>query len=469
MIIGVRKVGKQKNTIRNKRKIKIANYQNDIIDTKDAKRRISKSFSRELKFTIVSIFVVAIVMISSAFAIFSSIQKSNKYNTLTVGTLKVDFIDTEDGMGNIINLNGAYPESDSEGVKESPYSFKITNSGTLRASYKIKILDDTDVINEDQCGNNLLPKERIRVSINGEKPFTLSATEKSGYEIKTGALASGKSESYEIRIWIDENSGNEVLGKHYHGKIVVESINAKEESKNPSIVSAYAYNASTCVTGEESSCVETACYQDQSANSCASGTIFKYKVNDGEVKYFYVLHDDGSTITLQQRENTTGNIAWYSDENTNTKGPIGALQQLESMTNNWSNVTEQNYSMGTTVFKGNAFTGCSEQGCSNNIYTMDSRIAKARMITMQEASSVGCNVDQNSCPKWMYNYLSESTNYGGTINDSGNKKGYWTMSAYLSDSPSRVWGIHTQAKAFPTNAIDLELGTRAVIVISKKV
>ncbi|MCI8347692.1 MAG: hypothetical protein HFJ12_07100 [Bacilli bacterium] len=462
-------MGKQRNTIRNKRKIKIANYQNDIIDTKDAKRRISKSFSRELKFTIVSIFVVAIVMISSAFAIFSSIQKSNKYNTLTVGTLKVDFIDTEDGMGNIINLNGAYPESDSEGLKESPYSFKITNSGTLRASYKIKILDDTDVINEDQCGNNLLPKERVRVSINGEAPFTLSTTEGSGYEIKRGAIASGKSENYEIRIWIDENSGNEVLGKHYHGKIVVESVNAKEESKNPNIVSTYAYNVSTCITGEESSCVETTCYQDQSANSCASGTIFKYKVNDDEIKYFYVLHDDGSTITLQQRENTIGNIAWYSDENANSKGPITALQQLESITNDWSNVTEQNYSMGTTIFKENAFTGCSEQGCSNNTYTMDNKIVKARMITMQEAASLGCNVNQNSCPKWMYNYLSESTNYGGSINDSGNKNGYWTMSTYLPDSPGHVWYLDTQARAFHTEVTNPEIGVRAVIVINKKV
>lgn len=462
-------MGKQRNTIRNKRKIRIANYQNDVIDTKEAKRRISKSFSRELKFTIVSIFVVAIVMISSAFAIFSSIQKSNKYNTLTVGTLKVDFIDKEDGMGNIINLNGAYPESDSEGLKESPYSFKITNSGTLKASYKIKILDDTDVINEDQCGNNLLPKERVRVSINGEKPFTLSEKEMSGYEVKTGTLASGKSENYEIRIWIDENSGNEVLGKHYHGKIVVEGVNAKEENKNPNIVSAYAYNSSKCITGEESSCVETTCYQDQGANSCASGTIFKYKINDNETKYFYVLHDDGSTITLQQRENTIGNTAWYSDENNNSKGPITVLQQLEIVTSNWFNVQEQNYAMGTTVFKENSFTGCSEQECSTNTYTIDSRTTRARMITMQEATSVGCYVNQNSCPNWMHNYLSESTNYGGTINSSENTKGYWTMSAFLSDSSSHAWYIHTQAKASNIDVTNLEVGARAVVVINKKV
>ena len=79
-------MGRQKKTVRNKRKIGITDYENDIIDTKDTKKQISKTFSRELKITIVSIFVVTIVMISSAFAIFSSVQKSEKYNTLTVGT-----------------------------------------------------------------------------------------------------------------------------------------------------------------------------------------------------------------------------------------------------------------------------------------------------------------------------------------------------------------------------------------------
>ena len=70
-------------------------------------------------------------MISSAYAIFSDVTRQQTNNTLTVGKLKVDFIDTESGMGNIINLNGAYPVADSVGNQTAPYIFKITNSGTL--------------------------------------------------------------------------------------------------------------------------------------------------------------------------------------------------------------------------------------------------------------------------------------------------------------------------------------------------
>ena len=117
-------MGRQRKTIRNKRKIGIDNYQNTYSQNNDSTKKITKGLSREIKLTIFSIFAVTITMISSAYAIFSSVQKSENYNTITVGTLKIDFNDTEDGLGNIIKLNGAYPESDNDGQKEEPYTFK---------------------------------------------------------------------------------------------------------------------------------------------------------------------------------------------------------------------------------------------------------------------------------------------------------------------------------------------------------
>ncbi len=465
-------MGKQKTTIRNKRKIGISKYQNNVIDTKEAHKQISRSFSRELKLTIVSIFIVTIVMISSAFAIFSSIQKSEKYNTLTIGTLKVDFTDTDEDMGNIINLNGAYPESDTEGLKEEPYSFKITNSGTLDARYKIKILDDTDMIAEDGCQENLLAKDKIRLSINGEEPFTLSDTMASEYEVSTGVLKASESANYNIRIWIDEQAGNKVLGSHYHGKIVVESVNSKAKNTNKNIVAAYTYNDTTCITGGETTCVETTCYEDSSANSCGSGTIIKYAVNDTEDKIFYVLHDDGENMTLQQRENTLRNIEWYSTSNDNSQGPITILPQLESATAGWTNVNDQTYTMGTTNFNNtNGFTGCSSiNSCTTNTYTLAERTGKARMITLQEAASTGCTTTSKSCPKWMYNYLYQSTSYGGSVDDNSQTTnynwGYWTMSAYSSHS-NNAWIVNRFGYAGSDNTTYTSSGARAVVVISK--
>ena len=162
-------------------------------------------------------------MISTAYAIFSTTVKSENYNTITVGTLKIDFSENKDG--NVINLNGAYPVSDEEGAKEKPYTFTITNTGTLDASYKIRIVNDTDMIEKDGCQNNLLDFSDIKVKVGNDNSFLLSDKDSNDYVVAEGVIASQSQASYDIRMWIKENASNNVLGKHYHGKIIVDSVN----------------------------------------------------------------------------------------------------------------------------------------------------------------------------------------------------------------------------------------------------
>ena len=244
---------------------------------------------------------------------------------------------------------------------------------------------------------------------------------------------------------------------------------------NTNIVDVYKYNASTCVTGEESTCRYSNCMLGKnssnnitysSSSTCTAGTIVKYKVNSSTTKYFYVLHDDGSTLTMQQRENTTSNVTWYILSNSNTSGPITALSSLESATSNWSNVNNQTYTAGTTSFLTNKYTGCSSySNCSTNTYTLSSRTAKARLITLQEAYAVGCTVSSMSCPVWMYNYLRTSTSNGGTQNDTSTY-GYWTMSA-SSSTTNFAWYVPSYGKVIGYNIGNASRGTRAVVVINK--
>ena len=77
-------MSKRNQTIRNKRKIKVAKYENDFINTDEAKKLISKDISRELKLTIVSIFIVTIIMIASAFAIFFCFMEKSSAMTFSI-------------------------------------------------------------------------------------------------------------------------------------------------------------------------------------------------------------------------------------------------------------------------------------------------------------------------------------------------------------------------------------------------
>jgi hypothetical protein len=243
------------------------------------------------------------------------------------------------------------------------------------------------------------------------------------------------------------------------------------------IVSGYTYNSSTCVTGDESTCVKTTCYKTKISGSCPAGTIIDYKVNDNTIVRFHVMYDSGSTMTMQSQKNTVYSTAWYASSASNTSGPTTILPALESVTAGWSNVNNQTYTMGTTSFKTNAYTGCSSySSCTTNTYTLASRTAKARMITVQEAAALGCTTKSKSCPNWMNNYLYDSTSYGGTVNDNitlngayGNY-GYWTMSAESSSSYYAWYVFYTGYVSYYNGTFSTastSFGARAVVVVSK--
>lgn len=245
-------------------------------------------------------------------------------------------------------------------------------------------------------------------------------------------------------------------------------------------VEAYTYNASRCVTGNESTCVKTECYKTKSAGACPAGTIIRYKVRPGEAVTFHVMYDDASTITMQSQRNTVYNTPWisvldYSGSTTygNDKGPLTILTALESATAGWVNVNDQTYTMGTTTFKTNAYTGCSGYNtCSANTYTLDSRTAKSRMITVQEAAALGCTGSIKSCPKWMNNYLYNSTSFGGTENDTSqgpanlSNEGYWTMSADSTTS-NAAWYMLRYGCVKSSMVTYAYQGARAVVVVNK--
>ncbi len=488
-------MGKQKNTIRNKRKIKVENYENNYVDKNvEVKQQVSKAFTREAKFTILSIFVVTIVMISSAYAIFSTVQKQESYNTLTVGTLKIDFDATSTDMGNIINLNGAYPTSDTEGQKTNPYSFRITNSGTLAAAYKVKIIDDQDMINEDKCQDNLLPKANIKVSINGGTPFLLNSVESNEYVINSDTLNPSGNKNFAIRIWIDENSGNEVLGKHYHGKIVVESANTKEKEPEILCKRATTLHTETCSqTSTSSYCsgdgytasgsmkTTTITYGNLGTNGVlTSGDAFDCDVNgdgvyDSTTERFYYVSDmtngvtqDSNTAVLIYYNNVSGGVASnstayaYDSSGKNNNGPVTAKEQLPT-TSQWSNVNLTNttraitnQSGGNTTRAGNLPTAFSYDGYA------------ARLITAQEVSA-GCGFTVGSGTKGELSskckYLMENTKYSSS---SLKTYGVWLESPFASDS-SLAWRVYANTRNVSYNSVDnvLYTGVRPAIEVLK--
>ena len=202
---------------------------------------LTKMAKRQLFITLFSILGVTIMSLGSAYAIFTSVSKSADYNVIKVGTLNIDFGDAS----NTIDLQGNYPMSDEEGLKLEPYKFTIQNTGTLTADYEVFIQDDTDMINNDNCAGNQLNKDYIRYKLDTGSPANLSSIAGSNYKIATGSLEPGGSVTYTLYVWIREGVGNDVLAKHYHGKIVVNGVNTQGEPVSDVVLENLGDNGST--------------------------------------------------------------------------------------------------------------------------------------------------------------------------------------------------------------------------------
>ena len=106
---------------------------------------------------------------------------------------------------NDINLTKAYPISDAEGKKLTPYSFTITNTCDLFLSYTVNL----EVLND-----STMPYKYIKAMVNNEAITNLNDLEDTTTTLDNtstskilakGTLGTDDSADYNIRLWMDEN------------------------------------------------------------------------------------------------------------------------------------------------------------------------------------------------------------------------------------------------------------------------
>lgn len=189
----------------------------------------SKTMKHQVFIMVLSVITVSLVLGGSAYAVFTSLSKSD-YNTITIGALELSY---EEDESSVINLESTYPITDEEGESSKGYQFSIQNTGSLASSYIVYIGSDAAVINSEDCHDNLIDYENIKINVNNGETSTLQshATGKydaDGYEIyqiAEGTLQPGETKKFNVKMWININADNSVLGKHFHGKVLVNGEN----------------------------------------------------------------------------------------------------------------------------------------------------------------------------------------------------------------------------------------------------
>ena len=458
---------------------------------------------KENKKIVIPLILVALIFIlGAAYAWLTTVLNGTQINRIKAGTLDLVL---DDNASNGIDLEYAVPQTDTQGLNNQAYTFKVINNGTMNAKYNI-YLEDEELESGEERINDTNVKYNLVKNSGENDPKLLSTTldEENKRVLANNVIINGggSEDNYSLKLWIDsEATKEEVANKVFKAKIKIEAVQTEESSvpaANENIKAVYRYNQNGtgtglaytgCLGGEEAGCSDVISEIDGESTYNA-GDIVKYEVAPGVEKYFNVLYDNGDTLTMQQRENTIYSTAWYAGSNDNTKGPTTVLAALEAATASWTNVNDQTYTARTTEFGTGTFktanTACTwTEGatvnaaqCSGNTYPAFTKTnVKARMITANEAGDMDCRMYKSdgsanmSCKKFMNNYLYQSTTYGGTVEDdyhtgSDHNYGYWTMSADLSHSTNTLTvGHNGRVRSFNTS--DLSDGARAVVVVNK--
>ena len=90
------------------------------------------------KYIIISVIIISIsiiALVGASYALLTMTIEGDKKITLTAGILQVDFKE-----GDNINLDNVAPMTNREGLKTTPYTFTITNTGNINAYYHVLYL-----------------------------------------------------------------------------------------------------------------------------------------------------------------------------------------------------------------------------------------------------------------------------------------------------------------------------------------
>jgi len=178
------------------------------------------SFKLYIPLFVMMILILVVIVSTTSFGFFEYLKKSNTTNKVSTANLIVQVDDTD--SVSISNTN-ALPIYDEMGRKGKPYTFDLNNIGSVGVNYEVRLIDDKDAIKADDCGNIQMPKTSLKYQLikNGIVINEKILSEGDFNVIDSGYIDAKTLYEYELRIWIHQDAGLEIMGKHFHGKIEV--------------------------------------------------------------------------------------------------------------------------------------------------------------------------------------------------------------------------------------------------------
>ena len=255
--------------------------------------------------------IALILLIGGTYAWFKLTIDNSKTNIIRAGKLKINLVDCEKDL----ILKNAVPVSDSKGMQSEVCTFKVENTGTTSIDYSV-YLDDTDELTTDERMNDKYVKFGLIKNDGDPKIGELPTTGVNPDRVLTSEKISGSTtDTYKLRVWINQDADNGVMGTIFAGKVRVDATQSKPPTANlkaidktqtiSSVVFQVVNDTPTNTSNtnskakvksldnkNSSNVVKVASMKDQAAAS--------YDISveqDGSVMQYNVLNEDGTTYT----------------------------------------------------------------------------------------------------------------------------------------------------------------------------
>ena len=195
----------------------------------------------------ISLLVSVICIISVSYAFFVLYLRQTDNNTVTALSC---FTSTLTEENSAINLSNEFPIKDEDGMKKTPFTFKITNN----CNNYVKAYITIDPLKEGTANYILSKYMKANVSTKGSTNGTsliigtqntkVLDNKHNGYIVKEVGLNSKESKEFDLRLWIDYDTTKEqAAGMTYLSQVVIvtepgkptfaETILANNEVKAP--------------------------------------------------------------------------------------------------------------------------------------------------------------------------------------------------------------------------------------------
>ena len=174
---------------------------------------------KKITLIVIAVLLVISLVVGISYAYWKTTYQATNINKIVSSCFSMEITNEK----NNIILDDAYPITDEKGKALTPYSFTITNTCDLFASY---------TINLEMLEGTTLNSKYIKTMINSEAITNLSTLEATDPSIEgaiesrilfRGSLGSGDSIDYTFRVWMDYDTPNneESMNKSFQGKITV--------------------------------------------------------------------------------------------------------------------------------------------------------------------------------------------------------------------------------------------------------